>query len=177
MSSGPAAPDSRSAPPGIEAGRVGRPHGLDGSFYVTRPRPAMLELGVRVSVAGEQRELVRRSGTDRRPIVRLEGVETRERAESLRAEPLLVPLAQAPALEEGAWWAHELVGLRVSDGQREVGVVRELLELPSCEALVVERPGAGELIVPMVGDAIRALDVKAGTVDVDLAFLGEEGPS
>ena len=31
----------------LSAGRVGRPHGLDGSFYVTRPRARLLELGTR----------------------------------------------------------------------------------------------------------------------------------
>ena len=27
----------------VPAGRVGRPHGLDGSFHVTRPVPALLD--------------------------------------------------------------------------------------------------------------------------------------
>jgi hypothetical protein len=31
----------------------------------------------------------------------------------------------------------------------------------------------GELLVPLVGDAVRDVDLAAGRVDVDLAFLGE----
>ncbi len=31
--------------PQLPAGRVGRPHGLDGSFYVTRPKPRLLGEG------------------------------------------------------------------------------------------------------------------------------------
>ena len=46
-----------------------------------------------------------------------------------------------------------------------------MLELPSVEVLEVERPNGTELLVPMVGDAIRELDVAGRRVDVDLGFL------
>ncbi len=61
------------------------------------------------------------------------------------------------------------------DGDLEVGVVRALVGLPSCEVLEVERPGAADLLVPMVRDAIRGVDVSARVIDVSLAFLGEQG--
>ncbi len=73
------------------------------------------------------------------------------------------------------WFAEDLEGCRVVDGERELGVVRRLLALPSCEVLEVERPGAGDLLVPMVRDAIRRVDVGARVIDVDAAFLGEQG--
>ena len=45
------------------------------------------------------------------------------------------------------------------DGDRAVGTVRRLLALPSCEVLEVERAGgAGELLVPLVSDAVREVD-------------------
>jgi 16S rRNA processing protein RimM len=52
--------------------------------------------------------------------------------------------------------------------------VRALVALPSCEALAVERAGGGELLVPLVRDAVRDVDVAGRRIDVDLAFLGEE---
>ena len=116
-------------------------------------------------------EIVRRVGTDERPVIRLHGCETREAAEALHGRPLLVALEHAPALEPGEWWAHELEGLAVTDGDREVGTVRRMLELPSVEVLEVERADGSELLVPMVGDAIRSLDVPGRRVDVDLGFL------
>jgi 16S rRNA processing protein RimM len=48
-----------------------------------------------------------------------------------------------------------------------------MVALPSCEALEVVRPGGGDLLVPMVRDAIRSVDVAARRIDVDLSFLGE----
>jgi 16S rRNA processing protein RimM len=61
------------------------------------------------------------------------------------------------------------------DGATDVGTVRELVALPSCEVLEVERDGdRAPLLVPLVRDAVRRVDVPGGIVDVDLAFLGED---
>ncbi|HVM69400.1 MAG TPA: hypothetical protein VM204_06145, partial [Gaiellaceae bacterium] len=83
----------------LACGRVGRPHGLDGSFHVTRPRARLLVLGARVLVAGAWREVVRRSGTEDRPVLRLEGVAGREAVEALRGEDLWLARTDAPELE------------------------------------------------------------------------------
>lgn len=157
----------------LEAGRVGRAHGLDGSFYVTGARPRLLATGTQVTVAGSTREIVRRAGVERRPIVQLRGIEDRAAAEALRGLALSVPMAQAPALAEGEWWGHELEGCVVCDGERRVGTVSALLELPSCEVLEVRRVEGGELLVPMVRDAVREVDVAARRIEIDLEFLGE----
>ncbi len=159
----------------LPAGRVGRPHGLDGSFYVTRAKPRLLVQGGRVSVAGEELEIVRRAGTDARPILRLEGLRTREDAERLRGQDLTVAVEDVPELGAQEWWAHELEGCEVRDGSRVLGVVSRLIELPSCEALEV-RPdgGGGPLIVPMVKDAIRSVRPDLRLIEVDVSFLGLE---
>lgn len=156
----------------LQAGRVGRAHGLDGSFYVTGPRPRLLALGTEVTVAGQTVAIVRRSGTEERPIVRLEGIEDRAAAEALRGLQLVVDRVDAPELAEGEWWAHELEGCEVFDGEQRVGTVIRLIELPSCEALEVQREAGGEpLLVPMVKDAVRRVDVSAGRIEVDMDFM------
>jgi 16S rRNA processing protein RimM len=166
----------------LEAGRVGRPHGLDGSFYVTGPLSRLLRLGTSVELGARSAQIVRRAGTEQRPIVRLEGVEDRAAAEGLRGERLMVAAEQAPRLEEGEFWAHELEGCEVLAGQRRLGRVKRLVELPSCEALEVERERRGEhgardahgseaLLVPMVRDAIRGIDIAARRIEVDPDFL------
>jgi 16S rRNA processing protein RimM len=161
----------------LAAGRVGRPHGLDGSFHVTRPRGALLALGTVVRIDGDEAEIVRRAGTDERPILRLAGHDGRAAAELLRGREMLVHRAAAPALEEDEWYAEDLAGCRVVDGTRAVGEVRRLIALPSCEALEVERPDGSELLVPLVRDAVRAVDIGGGVIDVDLEFLGEGAPA
>lgn len=163
------------APEWLVAGRVGRPHGLDGTFHVTGARPHLLELGNAVRVGEREAEIERLAGTDERPIIRLTCADSREALEAFRGQELLVPRSVAPPLEEDEWYASDLEGLRVVDGTSEVGVVAKLLPLPSCEVLEVRRPGGKDLLVPLVRDAVRSVDLDAGTVDVDLAFLDEEG--
>jgi 16S rRNA processing protein RimM len=151
----------------LEAGRVGRPHGLDGSFHVTRPVPELLAAGTVVQVGdGEARAIERRAGTSDAPILRLEGCSRREDAEALRGQTLSVAEADAPSLEPGEFWAHELAGCRVVDGDADVGVVSRMVALPSCEALEV-----GDRLIPLVRDAIRSIDRETRVIDVDLGFV------
>ena len=144
----------------MSAGRVGRPHGLDGSFHVLRPG-AFTEGGT-VFVDGAARTVERVAGTRDKPIVRLAGANSREHAESLRGLPLEVD----DTLEAGEYWARDLAGCVVVDGAQEVGVVERMVALPSCEALEV-----GDLLIPMVRDAIRSIDVEARRIDVDMGFV------
>ncbi len=159
----------------LQAGRVGRAHGLDGSFYVTRARPRLLELGTVVRVGDRTATIVRRAGTEQHPIVRLEGIEDRAAAEALRGMSLGVERPNAPTLAEGEWWAHELEGCEVVDGELWVGSVSRMIELPTCEVLEVRRTDGGEvLLVPMVRDAVRRVDIANRRIEVDMRFLGQE---
>lgn len=175
MTPQPGEPSTPSAhePRGLPAGRVGRAHGLDGSFYVTRPQARLLNVGVAVTLAGRSTTIVRRAGTEQRPIVRLEGIEDRLAAEALRGSEIVVDDADAPVLGEGEWWAHELEGCAVVGGDALLGTVSRLLELPSCEALEVDAADGGEpLLVPMVADAIRRVEPAHRRIEVDVEFLG-----
>jgi 16S rRNA processing protein RimM len=106
-------------------------------------------------------------------ILRVDGCTDRGGAEALRGSELLVPRALVPPLEEDEWWAEDLEGLAVHDGSRRVGTVRRLLALPSCEVLEVDRGDGGELLIPLVGDAVRSVNLEDRVIDVDLEFLGE----
>jgi 16S rRNA processing protein RimM len=91
-----------------------------------RRASADLAEGATVIVAGQPRLIVRRSGSSDRPIVRLEGSVSREDAEALRGLELLVEAV----LEPDEYWARDLVGCRVVDGPREIGVVGRMVALP-----------------------------------------------
>jgi 16S rRNA processing protein RimM len=146
-------------------GRVGRPHGRDGSFYLdhvtTLGAPAP---GAVVSVAGREREVERRAGTPQRPILRLGGVEDRDAAASLRGETVREPCAD-DSLGEDDWAAEDLVGCRIAG----LGEVRRLIAAPSCDLLEVGEEGH---LVPFVRDAIARIDPEARVIEVNHAFLG-----
>jgi 16S rRNA processing protein RimM len=145
----------------VTAGRVGRPHGLDGSFHVTHPAEELAE-GMEVEIAGRPTVVERRAGTPDRPIIRVRGVDDRDAAGELRGEPLLVAAGE---LEEGEFLVEDLVGCRVPG----VGEVLRVVPAPSCDLLEVGEDG---VLIPLISDAVKRVDTADRVIEVDHAFLG-----
>ena len=118
------------------------------------------------------RRIVRRAGTSEKPILRLEGSTSRDDALALRGLELTIPRDNS-MLEDDEFWASDLEGLAVFDGDVSVGFVRQMSALPSVEVLEVDRADGSELLVPMVSDCVRSIDLEARRIDIDLGFLGE----
>jgi 16S rRNA processing protein RimM len=140
----------------VTAGRVGKPHGLDGSFYVEGPRHALPE-GTRLTLAGATHQIARRAGTDDRPLIRLAGLGD---PRPLRGETLLVE----DELHEGEWLASDLVGCHVPG----MGTVTQVVDAPSCSVLELE----DGTLVPFVSDAVDRVDLEAREIHVNREFLG-----
>ncbi|HET8672830.1 MAG TPA: ribosome maturation factor RimM [Thermoleophilaceae bacterium] len=147
----------------VSVGRVGKPHGRDGSFYVDDPSHP-LPIGMELTVGGTTAKVERRDGTDERPLIRLTGIEDREQVAQLRQASLLVPIAEAP-LESDEWLAEDLIGCEVPG----LGPVRRVVGAPSCDLLEV---GPEAVLIPLVSDAIERIDIDAKRIDVNRAFLG-----
>jgi 16S rRNA processing protein RimM len=140
----------------VSAGRVGRAHGHDGSFYVEHAQHP-LAVGTSLSVGDRSYEVERRAGTDSRPLVRLTGLSD---PRALRGELLLVEAE----LDEGEWLAADLTGCEVAG----LGRVARVVDAPSCPLLELE---SGQL-VPFISDAIRSVDVAGRRIEVDAEWLG-----
>jgi 16S rRNA processing protein RimM len=167
---------SRSSTEGdLRVGVVGRPHGREGAFVVADPteRIELLDPARTVSVAGSEWTVEWRRGTRARPLLKLEGADGRDAVNSLRGQPITVPRAALGPLEKGEFLVRDLIGADVMDGDRRIGWVRDVLPMPSADVLEVERPGRQQLLVPLVGDAVRSVDVNGRRVDIDAAFLDE----
>ena len=148
----------------VPIGRVGRPHGLDGSFVVEDAsddeRRWVAGATLLVDGAPATVESMRRVGGGRRAIRLDRKVE--------RGARLAVPLSELPPAEPDSYYAFQLVGLDVlEDGGRELGRV------------VAVHPGAANdnvelddgTLVPLIEDAILAIDLDAGRIDVAAGFL------
>jgi 16S rRNA processing protein RimM len=99
-------------------------------------------------------------------LMKLEGVDDRDEADRLRGAVLCVRRADFPALDEGEFYACDVVGARVvlQEGG-EVGTVHELKTYPTVEVLVVSAEGAGPpLEVPLVDAFVASVDVAKGVV-------------
>jgi 16S rRNA processing protein RimM len=138
----------------VTAGRVGKPHGRDGSFYVDgacHPLPA----GFTLTLAQRPHVVERRAGTDDRPLIRLSGIDD---PSAVRGELLLVE----EQLGDDEWLASDLVGLSVPGHGRVVRV----LDGPSCSVLELE----DGTLVPFISDAVRSVDDRE--ILLNEGFLG-----
>ncbi len=101
-------------------------------------------------------------------VVKFEGVDTRDAAESLRGLLLCVPEAEVPTAAEGTYYHYQLLGARVIsvDGE-DLGEVTEILETGANDVYVVSGP-RGEILVPAIAGVVVSVDVRGGRVVVDL---------
>jgi len=146
----------------IRVGRVGRPHGRDGSFVVddASDDPRRFALGARIYLGREPATVAGSKQAGGRVVIRLD-------RDIERGAILELPEEELPALEEGTWYAFQLVGLEVEEegGRRlgkvlavEPGVANDVLELSSGETL------------PVVAACIRSVDLDAGRILVAPGF-------
>ena len=141
----------------VTAGRVGKAHGRDGSFYVDDARIGF-ELGSSVRIGSQEYEIIRRAGIDDRPLIKLEGVED---PSALRGEIMLVD----EELESDEYLVADLIGCEVPG----LGYVERVLDAPSCTLLEV---GEDQLLIPLIGDAVKRIDLERKVIEVDREFLG-----
>jgi 16S rRNA processing protein RimM len=98
------------------------------------------------------------------PVVRLEGVSSRDEAAALVGRYLEV---EAEPLGEGQLYWHQIVGLAVRDEEgHSLGSVVEVFRAGENEVYRVEAPGQPDLLLPALRDVIRAIDLEQGTMTV-----------
>ncbi|MDQ5819876.1 MAG: ribosome maturation factor RimM [Actinomycetota bacterium] len=147
----------------VVVGRVGRPHGLDGSFVVEEASdaPERFAQGAELIAAGEPAKVVasKRAGKGRL-IVKLD-----RRVE--RGTALEVAREALPAPEAGEWYVFQLVGLDIEEeGGRPLGKVADVEPWPANDVLVLEN-GA---MLPLVDACVLEVDLDAGRILVAPGF-------
>jgi 16S rRNA processing protein RimM len=152
----------------VRIGRVGRPHGLDGGFFVegASERPDVFAEGATLYAGGEPATVVAsRRGSGGRPVILLD-------REVERGVELAVPCATLPSLAgEDEFYVFQLVGLSVEeDGGRVLGRVREVLEYPGNDVLELDS-GAS---LPLVEACVRQVDLAGGRIVVAVGFADPE---
>jgi 16S rRNA processing protein RimM len=147
----------------VPIGRVGRPHGLDGSFFVEGPseRPGAFTVGAVVFANGEPVKIVAsKRGSQNRPVIRLE-----RRVD--RGAELAVPRESLPPLGEDEYYSFQLVGLAVEEeGGRVLGHVRDVLDYPANDVLELDTG----LSLPLVEACVRKVDLESGRIVVAQGF-------
>src|SRR5256885_14108883 len=151
-------------------GVVGAPHGVRGEVKV-HPRTDVADRfrkGSRLLCDGLG-ELVVSSvrGADV-PIVRFEGLNTRNDAERLRGRNLRVSRAEARRAAKDAYLWADLLGLRAETPEgKPLGVVSEVLRAGETDVLVVRAEDSrAELLFPAIASVVREVDIAGGRIVV-----------
>lgn len=78
---------------------------------------------------------------------------------------------QQKALEEDAFYYHEIMGLKVETTQGDyLGTIKDILELGSNDVWVVKRPEPGkkDALIPYISDVVKSVDLDQALVQVEL---------
>jgi len=147
----------------VVVGKVGKPHGLDGAFFVEQPSDdgRWCQRGARLWVQERELEVVdARRGAGGRPVIRLE-------REVPRGAELEVPVEALPPTEEGEYYAFQLVGLEVTEeGGRSLGRVVAVEPGVANDALALD----SGLLLPIVEACVRHIDLEVGRILVAPGF-------
>ncbi|MCZ6778137.1 MAG: ribosome maturation factor RimM [Acidobacteria bacterium] len=164
-----------SAVPELLLGWVKRLRGVKGELAVaTRSQDLTPYLALREArfVRGDAPpelrtlESVRTHGS--RLLIRLEGVDSAAAAAPWLGAEMWVDTAVLPALEPGAYYAYQLLGMEVvcQDGER-LGRLSDIRTTGGCDLWVVLTPGGVEHLIPAALAICTSVDRQKGLITVN----------
>ena len=146
----------------VRIGKVGRPHGIDGAFFVEQPSAdeRWWRVGARLLAGGAEAAVVGARRSSGRPVIKLD--RHVERGTFLEVERENLPPTGADE-----YYAFELVGLAVQEETgRELGSVT--LVTPGVANDMLELDTG--VLLPMVEDCVREIDLDGRRIVVAAGF-------
>jgi 16S rRNA processing protein RimM len=146
----------------VSVGRVGRPHGLDGSFVVENAseNDDHFSVGATLYVGGEPATVAARKRSAGRPVVKLD-------RPAARGTELAVPRSTLPEPDPDRYYVFQLIGLEVvEEGGRRLGAVEDVATGIANDVLALD----SGVLLPMHEDCVREIDLAAGRVVVADGF-------
>ena len=147
----------------MTVGRVGRPHGVDGSFFVegASEAPERFAKGAVLLVDGvPARVAVAKRGAGGRPVIKLDRPVARGATLAVRRDEL-------PEPDDDSYYVFQLVGLHVEEeGGRALGTVTEVENGPANDMLELD----SGLLLPLVEPCVLDIDLESGRIVVARGF-------
>lgn len=102
-------------------------------------------------------------------LVKFVGYDNINDVQTFRDHELMVSGKDQQPLEDGQYYYHQIIGLSVKtvDGE-ELGTIKEILSPGANDVWVVQRDGKKDLLLPVIDDVVKDVDLDAGEVTVEL---------
>jgi 16S rRNA processing protein RimM len=98
-----------------------------------------------------------------------ENITTPEEAGRYRNQVLSILTSEAHALQEGEYYFHDLLGLRViNETGKSLGTLTEIMETGANDVYIVTDPAGTELLIPAIPDVVLDVDLNAKKMMVRL---------
>ncbi len=92
--------------------------------------------------------------------VKLEGVDSENDAKILLRNEVFLPAEILPELSGTEFYDHEVIGFTVIDAEfGEVGIIQQIIDLPSNPLIQVDRNGK-EILIPLIPNLVQKVDRK-----------------
>lgn len=102
-------------------------------------------------------------------LMKLEGIDTPEQADSLRQSYLLVNREDEEPLEEGVYYIVDLIGLEVyTDEDILLGKVDDIFNTGSNDIYVVKDGKGKQILLPGIPEVLKNVDLEKGKITVHL---------
>jgi 16S rRNA processing protein RimM len=154
----------------LVVGRIGRAHGVQGEATVevrTDQPDQRFAVGATVSTE-DGRNLIITGNRWHNKILLLSfaGITDRDQVEQLR-DQLVSTEVNTEDQEPGEYHFQQLIGCQVKlEDSKDIGVVREIIQLPGQDLLGIDTPN-GEVLIPMVKQIIITIDINAKLIVVN----------
>ncbi len=104
-------------------------------------------------------------------VLKLQGIDNANAAESLRNADLCIPLDNLAQLPADSYYQHDILGLRVLtlDGTY-VGDVEDIITTGSNDVYAIKMPGApasSQVLIPAIKDVIKQIDLQKHVIRID----------
>ena len=153
----------------LAIGRVSRPHGVHGEIRVKTLSdfPDRWEGLKTVYLGAHHDQHTIQSSRFHQDVVllKLSGFDRRDAVELLRGEFVYVTIDQAMPLEPDEFYHYQVIGLEVHTESGDVlGEIVDVLKPPKANEVFVVHGVRGEILIPVIEDVVRHLDLDAGVV-------------
>jgi len=161
----------------FEVGIITKPQGIRGELRVlpTTDDPSRFEL-----LVGEE-ILLRIDGVEKpyklqqaRPhkgfvLVKLDGINDRNMAETLVRGTILIPDELALPLDEGQYYVRDLIGLAVqTENGEHIGTIGKILNTPANDVYVIDVAEGDSFMIPAIKQVVLDVSIPNGTMTIHL---------